>query len=50
MGAGELFVWDTVSDVVTQGYRLAETSPIPETNFTVAQNSLTVVEWGNSVH
>ena len=49
LGAGELFVWDTVSNVARQGRRLSETVPIPETNFTVAQNSLTVVEWGQSV-
>lgn len=50
LGAGELFVWDTVSNVARQGRRLNESLPIPETSFTVAQNSLTVVEWGQSVN
>ena len=49
LGAGELFVWDTVSNVARQGRRLSESVPIPETNFTVTQNSLTVVEWGQAV-
>jgi hypothetical protein len=49
-GAGELFVWDIVSNVARQGRRLNETLPIPETNVTVNQGSLTVTEWGNSIH
>lgn len=46
---GSAFKWDVYSNVGTQGRRLPETGPIPETGFTVAQKSLTVVEAGNSV-
>lgn len=49
VGKGETFVWDVVSDLAQQGRRLSEADPMPETNFTISQNSLTVVEWGNSV-
>ena len=48
LGKGETFVWDIVSNVSRQGRRLAETDPMPETNVTISQGSLTVVEWGNS--
>lgn len=46
---GAQFYWDVFSSVSNQGRRLAESSPIPETGFTVAQKSLTVYEAGNSV-
>jgi len=46
---GEVYNWNIYSDVATQGRRLSETSPMPETNYTVSQTSLTVVELGNSV-
>lgn len=46
---GETFRWNVYGDVSVQGRRLAETSPMPETNFAVAQSELTVVELGNSV-
>lgn len=49
LGRGETFTWDIVSNVARQGRRLDETSPIPETNVTISQGSLTVTEWGNSV-
>jgi N4-gp56 family major capsid protein len=49
LGRGELFVWDVVGDVARQGWQLAEDQPMPETNFTVAQRSLTVTEYGQSV-
>lgn len=48
-GAGDTFTWDIISNVQRQGRRLSETQPIPETNFTISQGSLTVVEWGQSV-
>jgi hypothetical protein len=48
--AGASFVWNVYSNVGTQGRRLAETTPIPQTNFTIAQRSLTMTEAGNSVH
>lgn len=50
LGAGELFNWTIISNVARQGRRLSETQPMPETNVTVSQGSLTVTEWGNSVH
>ena len=50
LGAGETFVWDIISNVARQGRRLSETSPIPETSFTVSQGTLTATEWGQSVH
>lgn len=46
---GAAFYWDVFSNVSTQGRRLSETSPIPETGFTVSQKSLQVTEAGNSV-
>lgn len=46
---GAQFYWDVFSNVATQGRRLSETAPIPETGFTVSQKSLTVTEAGNSV-
>lgn len=49
LGRGETFTWDIVSNVAKQGRRLSETDPIPETNVTISQGSLTVTEWGNSV-
>lgn len=50
VGAGETFTWDIISNVARQGRRLQETQPMPETSFTVSQGSLTVTEWGQSVH
>jgi hypothetical protein len=50
LGRGELFVWDIVGDVARQGWQLTETLPMPETNLAVRQGTLTVQEWGNSVH
>lgn len=49
LGRGETFTWDIISNVARQGRRLSETDPIPETNVTISQGSLTVTEWGNSV-
>jgi len=46
---GATFYWDVVSDVGTQGHKLNENEPMPETNFTITQHSLTVTEFGNSV-
>lgn len=50
LNRGDKFFWDVYSNVGTQGRRLDETGPIPETGFTVQQHSLTVFEAGNSVH
>ncbi len=46
---GEKYRWNVYGDVATQGRRLAETNPMPETNFTISQSELTVTELGNSV-
>ena len=46
---GDQFYWNVYSDVATQGTTLNELDSMPETNFTVSQNSLTVTESGNSV-
>lgn len=47
--AGASFVWNVYSSIGTQGRRLSETSPIPQSGFSVAQRSLTMFEAGNSV-
>src|SRR5678816_1414909 len=49
LGIGETFVWNIYSDVADQGGELQETETMPETNFTIDQNSLTITEYGNSV-
>jgi N4-gp56 family major capsid protein len=46
---GAKHYWNVYSDVATQGRRLDELSPMPETSGTVSQSSLTVYEAGNSV-
>lgn len=46
---GATFYWNVGSNVGTQGRRLSETSPIPQTQGSIGQKSLTVVEFGNSV-
>lgn len=47
--AGDSYVWNVYSNVSTQGQRLSENAPIPETGFTITQNSVSLVEFGNSV-
>lgn len=49
LNKGDTFVWDKIGNVARQGRRLAETLPMPETNVSVSQGSLTLVEWGNSI-
>lgn len=46
---GANFYWNVYSDVATAGGAIDETEAMPETNFTVTQNSLVVTEYGNSV-
>jgi len=46
---GNTYRWNIYSDVATQGTTLDETTAMPETNFTIAQASLTIIELGNSV-
>ena len=47
--SGDTFNWNVYSDVSTQGGRIDENQRMPETNFTISQNSGTVYEFGNSV-
>lgn len=46
---GQSYFWDVYGDLATQGRRLQELSPMPETSFAITQSSLTVTELGNSV-
>lgn len=46
---GQTFTWNIYSDIATQGTTLTETTTMPESNFTISQGTLTVVERGNSV-
>ena len=48
-GRGEQLTWNVYSDVATGGGQIPEGSTMPETNYTIAQESLTVTEFGNSV-
>jgi N4-gp56 family major capsid protein len=48
-GKGDTFHWNVYSDVATQGTVIAETSTMPETNFTISQGTMTITEYGNSV-
>lgn len=49
LGRGDAFNWNTYSDVAEAGDVLDESKAMPETNFTIKQQSLTVEELGNSV-
>jgi N4-gp56 family major capsid protein len=49
LNRGDKYNWDVYSNVGTQGRRLDESAPIPETGFTILQHQLTVYEAGNSV-
>jgi len=46
---GEAFHWNVYSDIAAQGTTLAETSTMPESNFTITQGTMTITEYGNSV-
>jgi N4-gp56 family major capsid protein len=46
---GQEFHWNVYSDVATQGTTILETNPMPETNFTITQGTMTITEYGNSV-
>lgn len=48
-GKGDTFHWNVYSDVAAQGTSLVETNTMPETNFTIAQGTMTITEYGNSV-
>ncbi|MEE8364194.1 MAG: hypothetical protein V3R76_00270 [Gammaproteobacteria bacterium] len=47
--AGDAFQWNTYSDVTTAGGRIVENERMPETGFTITQQSGTIFEFGNSV-
>jgi N4-gp56 family major capsid protein len=49
LGIGDTFNWNIYSDVAAAGGQLSESQPMSETNFTITQASLKVVEYGNSV-
>lgn len=49
LGRGQTYSWNVYSDVTTGGNTLDESLPMPETNFTIKQQSLTITEMGNSV-
>jgi len=49
LGKGETFNWNVYSDLAASGGSLDETQVMPESNFSISQNSLTVTEYGISV-
>lgn len=49
LGIGDTFRWNHYSDVASSGRELNETDLMPETNFTIDQDSLTIRMFGNSV-
>jgi N4-gp56 family major capsid protein len=49
LGKGDLFHWNVYSDVQDGGEELDELAAMPETNYEIAQGTLTVAEYGNSV-
>ncbi len=49
LNKGETYNWNVYSRIATGGGSLDETQAMPESNFTIIQNSLTVTEYGNSV-
>jgi N4-gp56 family major capsid protein len=46
---GDSFHWNIYADVATAGTTVAETSTLPETNFTITQGTMSITEYGNSV-
>lgn len=49
LGKGEIFNWNVYSDTADQGGTLDETQVMPESNFSITQQSLNVTEYGLSV-
>jgi N4-gp56 family major capsid protein len=49
LNTGESYNWNVYSRVATGGAALTENNAMPETNFTIIQQSLTITEYGNSV-
>lgn len=48
-GTGEKYNWNVYSDVETQGGKIDEESAMPETRYTIRQETLTITEHGKSV-
>src|SRR2546430_948733 len=46
---GDKILFDKISRLAVSGGALSENIPIPETNFTVTQGTVTVTEYGNGV-
>ena len=46
---GANFSWDVYSKAQTKGGALQETNTMPETNFVIAQKTMTMTEFGNSI-
>lgn len=46
---GDAFLFDKISNISTAGGTLSETSTIPQNNFTISQDTLTITEYGNSI-
>lgn len=46
---GDTYRWNVYSKIATRGGPIAETDRVPETNFTIAQRSLTIQEFANSI-
>lgn len=49
LNRGDKFYWNVYSNIGTQGRRLDERQPMPESGFSISQKSLTIYEAGNSV-
>lgn len=47
--SGNTYRWNIYSDVGTQGAALTEAVAMPETNYTIAQASLTITEYGRLI-
>lgn len=47
---GDTWLFDRRGNVQTQGTTLVETSTIPQTQFSMAQGTGVIQEWGNSVN
>src|SRR5687767_9275055 len=46
---GDKHRWNNYGDLTTQGRKLSELAPMPQTSGSVAQSELTITELGNSV-
>ena len=49
LNRGDKYTWNVYSTIQTQGRRLTETAPMPESGFTLEPRMLTIYEAGNSV-